>query len=653
MAKGLDIPFGWKVILIVVLMMALTGIAVTAVATYQFQRELYAREFSAAYTAYLSAVNYLVAHYKAHRGRFEKRNLDYVLEKRFLQLRDDRGERITYRPSSLSVYDDRGILVYEYSAARMYNAPRYLPPAERPEQYRERYDRESKTIRIAGPISPAGEVPGYVFITLPSQIEAKMAALFRGIFMAIGAVMAVAILATSVLATRAIAPVQRLIRAAKRVRAGAFDERVPVTSQDEIGLLAQTFNDMVASLSRRLHLMHRLQEWTMQLSRVLDVQALYDMFLEMCGELAPARAFRLYLCDAKEDRLHVAVQSEKGSVPTDDRTAFATRAFHENACRFVNRRGEEVLKPEEAVELAIPLVSGEEALGVLWVGHPLEAPYFDDESVTILQTMAQHAATAVENVRLYAERAEKQRYEREMALAREIQLGMLPRAMPEIAGYEMAAVCRPAFEVGGDYYDCIGIPGGGWCIVTGDVSGKGVPAAMIVSIVRTLLHTCAQFESSIEEVLRWINRHITPDLHSDMFVTLNAVSLGRDGQTMALYRAGHEPALVIRRSGEAQPLSPSGTALGLLNMDAFDRLLEPQAVSLESGDILLLYTDGVTEALNERDEEFSPARLLSAARRSAGACPADMVRAILQDVDAFVGKRAQSDDITLLAIRRL
>lgn len=647
------IPFGWKVILIVVLMMALGGVAVTGVATYQFRRELYAREFSTAYTVYMAAVNYLIAHYKAHRGKFEKRNLDYVLERRFLQLREEGGDRITYRPSSLAVYDDRGILAYEYSVTKVYDAPRYLPPAERPDHYSERYDRASKSIRIAAPISPSGEVPGYVFITLPSQIEDKMAALFRGIFLAIGAVMAGAIAVCSLLTTRAIAPVLRLIYVAKRVRAGQLEERVPVTSQDEIGLLAQTFNDMVSSLSRRLHLMHRLQAWTMQLSRVLDVQALFDMFLEMCCELAPAEAFRLYLYDAKCDRLDLAVQAEKGAVPAEDRITFAMRAFHENAPRFVNRHGQELLEPEAPVEMAIPLIAGEEALGVLWVGRPLQSEFFDDESITILQTMAQHAATAIENVRLYAERTEKQRYEREMALAREIQLGMLPRVTPEIAGYEIAAMCRPAFEVGGDYYDYIEIPGGGWCVVTGDVSGKGVPAAMIVSIVRTLLHTCVQFEASLDQALRWINRHITPDLHNDMFVTLNAIGLGKNTPKITLYRAGHEPAVLIRSGGEIQSLAPSGTAMGLLDMDEFDRVLEPQSIQLDRGDTLLLYTDGVTEALNEQEEEFGTARLLGAIRRHAEISPADLVRAILAEVDSFVGRRAQSDDITLLAMRRV
>jgi serine phosphatase RsbU (regulator of sigma subunit)/HAMP domain-containing protein len=652
MAGIRQIPFVWKVILIVVLVIAISGIAVTGVAAYQFRRELYAREFSAAYTVYMAAVNYLIAHYKAHRGQFEKRNIDYVLERRFLQLREEQGARVTYRPSTLTVYNERGILAYEYSANKVYDAPRYLPARERPDIYRERYDRSTKTIRIAGPLSPSGEVPGYVFITLPSQIEAKTAALFRGIFFAIGLVLVAAIGLCLALTSRAIAPVQRLIRAAKKIRGGDLAQRVPVTTQDELGLLAQTFNDMVASLSRRLDLMHRLQAWTMQLSRVMDIRALFDMFLEMCGELAPAEAFRLYLYDAKEDRLTVAVQAEKRTTPAEDRTLLATRAFHENAPRFISRKGEETTHPKDVAEIALPLMVGEETLGVLWVGRPLGQESHDDETITILQTMAQHAASAIENVRLYAERAEKQRYEREMALARDIQLGMLPRVVPEIPGYEVFAICRPAFEVGGDYYDYIAIPEHGWCIVAGDVSGKGVPAAMIVSIVRTLLHTCVQFESSIGQVLRWINRHITPDLRNDMFVTLNAVDLGGDNGRVTLYRAGHEPAVLVRPSGEVRSIAPDGTALGLLDLEVFERLLSPETVHMGPGDILLLYTDGVSEALNENGEEFGMARLLEVARRYAGRRAQDLVLALAAEAQAFAGRRPQNDDITLLAIRR-
>lgn len=648
-----QIPFAWKIISIVVLMIALSGIAVTSVAVHQFRRELYAREFSAAYTVYMSAVNYLIAHYKGHRGQFERRSLDYVLERRFLQLSGEKGERITYRPTALVVYNERGILAYEYSATRQYVAPRYIPPQERPVDYREKYDRSSKSLFVAGPISPSGEVPGYVFITLPSEIEAKTAALFRGIFMAIGLVIAGAIGLCSLLATRALAPVQRLIVAAKRVRSGDLQERVRVTTKDEIGMLGETFNDMVAALSRRLDLMHRLQNWTMRLSRVTDEQTLFDTFMEMCEELAPAQAFRLYVYDSEADRLRVAAQYERAANPSEDRERLTTRAFHENAPRYVTATGEEILTAQNVAEMAIPLIVGEEALGCIWVGKPLRGECYDEETVTILHTMAQHAAAAMENVRLFAERAEKQRYEREMALAREIQMGMLPDKVPQVPGYELFAVCRPAFEVGGDYYDYIPIPGHGWCFVTGDVSGKGVPAAMIVSMVRTLLHTCVQFEASIEQVLRWINRNVTPDLRGDMFVTMNVLSLTDVQAPVTLFRAGHEPALRLRPGNDVEMLAPQGSALGLLEVKTFDQMLQPLTVEMKPNDTLLFYTDGVTEALNEQDEEFGLQRLVEAARKMAGTSARKTVESLLRDLNEFIGHRPQADDITLMAIRRL
>lgn len=645
-------PFARKVTLIVTVMIALSGVCITGAAAYQFRQELYSQEFSAAFTVYLAAANYLSAHYKTHRSTFLRKSLDFVLEKKFLQLEGEQGERITHRPSRLSVYNGSGILVYEYSVDGTYTSPTLVMKQDLPVRYREAYDSKTKTIKVAGLISPDGDVPGFVFITFPSDIQRKTAMLFGNMAIVMLAVMLIAIALSSWMTSHSLAPVQSLIQAAKRVRRGDLDQHVIIAGEDEIGLLAQTFNDMVGSLGRRIALMHRMQEWTMELSRIFDPRNLYNSFMDMCIALAPAEAFRLYVYDEKAARYEMVVSHEGGSEPSERRDSLVERAGRDGRARFLDKDGNDMPHPDGPVEIAIPLVAGNKPVGAMWIGKPAEGVHYDDETITILQTMAQHAAAAIENVKLYSELSEKERYEREMALARQIQAGMLPTEVPEIAGYDVHALCRPAFEVGGDYYDYVPVGDDRWYIVTGDVSGKGVPAAMIVSIVRTLIHTCVQFESSIAQALRWVNRNLSPDLKSDMFVTLAVAVLTPTRAGVRVLRAGHEPALLIRGSGKVEPIAPTGTALGLLDVKSFDNLLAEMDVKMEAGDVLLMYTDGVTEARNRDDDEFGAERLMQAAARCAGKTAEETVGAILAFVDAFTEKQVQHDDITLVAVRK-
>ena len=647
------LPFARKVTLIVTVMIALSGVSITGVAAYQFRRELYAQEYSAAFTVYMAAANYLTAHNKTHRGTYQKKSLDFVFRKKFLQLEGEQGERITHRPSNLAVYDGRGILAYEYADSSEYTAPRYIPRGDLPVRYREQYDGASKSIHVAGLVSPDGDVPGFVFITFASDIQAKIATLFLNTFLVMAVVILIAVGLSSWMTSHALAPVQSLIQAAKRVRRGDMDQHVIIAGEDEIGLLAQTFNEMVGSLGRRIALMHRMQEWTMELSRIFDIRNLYNSFMEMCLALSPAEAFRLYVFNDKAERMELVVSHDTREDPTAGPDALIERACRDGRTRFLDKDGNDLPHAESTVELAIPLIASNKPVGAMWIGRPRAEGHYEDETVTILQTMAQHAAAAIENVKLYSELSEKERYEREMALARQIQAGMLPVSVPEIAGFEIQGLCRPAFEVGGDYFDYVAAGDGRWYVVAGDVSGKGVPAAMIVSIVRTLIHTCVQFETSIPKVLRWVNRNLTPDLSSDMFVTLSVAALTPGQPSLHFLRAGHEPALVVRKAtGRMERVAPSGTAMGLLEMNAFDRLLSEDHLDLQSGDVLLLYTDGVTEAMRDGDQEFGVDRLEQAFARCAGHSATDTVNDILAAVDRFTQGAAQHDDITLVAIRK-
>jgi serine phosphatase RsbU (regulator of sigma subunit) len=304
------------------------------------------------------------------------------------------------------------------------------------------------------------------------------------------------------------------------------------------------------------------------------------------------------------------------------------------------------------MQVAIPLLSGANRIGVVRIGENEEHRPYDEATLSILQTLSLHASMAIENSTLLAQMARTQRVEQEMLLARQIQMTMLPRTRPEVPGYEVCAASYPAHEVGGDYFDYVSASEACWHLLVGDVSGKGVPAAMIMSIVRSLFHPYAEFETSPRSILSRVNRSLSQDLDPDMFVTLASLRLDPRQDTVRVARAGHEPVLIMRNSGAIEHIAPSGAAMGLLDIQSFDQMIEETQFRLQTHDTLLLYTDGITEAQNSAQDEFGYDRLEEVVRAHAG-LPADgLVEKILAEVKGFTDGTPQNDDITLMVVRK-
>lgn len=638
--------FAHKVLVLVLSLILITGIGVAAASAIQLRRELFAREYSSAFTVYLAACNYLSAHYKSKGDRFVRSSLDFVLSEKFLRLEGSASELITHQPAALVVYDADGFLLYEYSADHRSFAAGRIPPEERPTTYSKRYDRASRQVIVAGPLSQDGKIPGTVTIWFPSTIERDIRAMLVQTAAILGGVCVVAMLMGVVFSSRVVRPITELTLAARRAQAGDLNQHVAVSTQDEIGDLARTFNLMMDSLVRRMSLMHRLQEWTVRISKQFDLDRLYVTVAEMFEVMAQSGFSRLYM-----DRgTGLKLERECGH-PTAGRTGMAQRAFDSGRIQYLGRDGEIREEPVEPVEVAFPLVAGAKKVGAMHLGGRVGGGVYDEETLTTLSTLALHTATAMDNAVLYRELAERERVQREMQWARQIQRGLLPRAQPEVAGYEVAAVSEPALEVGGDYFDYLPVEGA-WQFLVGDVSGKGVPAAIIMSIVRSLIHTHAEFASRPAEILRRVNRNLSPDVEAEMFVTMAGIQLNPGSHEITVVRAGHEPVLVLKADGRIARIAPGGAALALVDVAEFDSAIEEATAHLDAGDTVVMYTDGVTEAQNPDGEEFGAARLEALLSRYAGCAAGDLVNGIVQDVGRFVGGRAQYDDITVLAVRR-
>jgi sigma-B regulation protein RsbU (phosphoserine phosphatase) len=243
--------------------------------------------------------------------------------------------------------------------------------------------------------------------------------------------------------------------------------------------------------------------------------------------------------------------------------------------------------------------------------------------------------------------AELERKKAELEIARNIQESLLPASLPEVNGMDIAARAVPATEIGGDFYDVITLPGGRAGLLIADVSGKGVPAALFMALSRTVVRANALWHARPKEVITDANRMIAKDASSGMFVTLFYAALDPAKQELTFVNAGHNPPMLAREGEPVRELGITGIALGALENASY----EERTVQLNAGDVLVLYTDGVTEAVNDRDEQFGVDRLKETIRVSAGADAGRLVDRIVQDVTAFASATPQYDDITLMVLR--
>ena len=249
-------------------------------------------------------------------------------------------------------------------------------------------------------------------------------------------------------------------------------------------------------------------------------------------------------------------------------------------------------------------------------------------------------------------RSERQVLLTEFAEAREAQMGMLPARAPAIPGYSLAAVCIPAREVGGDLYDIIPFRDGKWGFCVADVSGKGVPAALYMTMTKGVLASEQRVTSDLRALTLALNERLHQAAQKKIFVTMAFARLDPVTRCVELVRAGHNPVL-WRRSARNETiwLKPGGLGLGLVGNKSFQRSLATQAIEMEPGDTLVLYSDGLTEAENTRVELFGEDRLQDILERSQSASADALIQEILASVEIFKEGADPHDDLTLLVLQ--
>ncbi len=303
--------------------------------------------------------------------------------------------------------------------------------------------------------------------------------------------------------------------------------------------------------------------------------------------------------------------------------------------------------------MAAPLRIRGNVLGVFAVINKRAGTAFEEQDMHLLQALADQAAVTVDLVSLLDQVAEKQRIEQELQVARDFQRMLLPDHCPRAEGFDLAAFSAPAREVGGDFYDFIELGEGRIGIAIADVSGKGIPGALIMAMAKSVLRAEAGIRDTPRQVLKRVNERVFANTKESVFITMTYGVLDARAGRFRFARAGHEPLLTCSAgSREVRERAPAGIALGMVGEEIFD-LIEEDEIQFEPDGLTVLYTDGAVEAMNESDEEYGHGRLYDSMKSRAGLTCGELLRGVVEDIDAFRQQAPQYDDITLVAIRAL
>ncbi len=299
--------------------------------------------------------------------------------------------------------------------------------------------------------------------------------------------------------------------------------------------------------------------------------------------------------------------------------------------------------------LAVPLsVSASEVFGLVYADSPTYETTFSEEHLDILVTLASVASIRVENARLLEERFERERMERELELATEIQQSFQPSSPPIVEGYEFQGISFSCYEIGGDYYDFIPRHDNKMMIALGDVSGKGTAAALLMSSLHAAIHAQVAAKSTLAQTVTSVNQYLADNTPTNRFVTLFIAELDPATGKLFFINAGHNPPLMGRADGRVEQLASGGFPLGIIPTAEY----EIGETDLQPNDALVIYSDGVSEASNLKGEEFGMERLTSVIRENLKRSASGLRDKIESSLSTFTQSTPAGDDITLVIVKK-
>ncbi len=411
-----------------------------------------------------------------------------------------------------------------------------------------------------------------------------------------------------------------------------------------------------------------LLDITKKISRSLDLEEVLNLVMDTLGSLIPYNAAGIYIID-KTSFAKTGAQSSPSrffrteavrGYDIEDLTELGLK-MGEGIIGHVAQTGEPVISPdvrhdpryvnareETRSEMVAPIISNDEVVGVFDLeSDQLNAYTFDDLQVLLL--LASQVATIIEKVMLHEQLIEKKRLQGQLEVARQVQLQLLPARDPRLEGFDISAYNYPTEEVSGDYYDWVRIYEDQIGIVVADVSGKGVPAALLMAFLRASLRAAIHIGYAPHISMAKVNYLLWESIERNQFVTAFYAVLDASNRTLAYTNAGHNPPLLLDANGDARFIERGGLPLGMFKDTRYYEYYLP----IEAGQILVLYTDGVTEAMNREEVEYGRERLEQTARAGKNLSARELISFIHKDVLAWTDGQGANDDITFVIIKAL
>lgn len=310
--------------------------------------------------------------------------------------------------------------------------------------------------------------------------------------------------------------------------------------------------------------------------------------------------------------------------------------------------------------LVAPFFVETELSGIVAIANPRHGGQFTPAELHLAEVLGEQIATALRMRKLFSVEAEKARLDRELGLAGSIQKLLLPQYIPQAHSLEISKIYRPAQKIGGDLYDVFDLGGGRIAAIVADVSGHGISAALLMALCRTSFQFLAQTAISAADLLRSLNRAMMHNFKRGMFTTIACAFIDTQRNTISVARAGHERPILISnhfyekgKEPEIEILDSKGLAVGIAKPEIFDAALTEISRNFTRGDVLVFYTDGLTESVDRHGEEFGTDRLRSVLRANISRSAEQINNAILEKLNAFAAGTGTTDDLTLVTIRSI
>lgn len=399
----------------------------------------------------------------------------------------------------------------------------------------------------------------------------------------------------------------------------------------------------------------------------LDLDEIMDHLLDTVKTIVDYDAAGIFVLN--QDLIHERRERPKGMIAGVARRGFDAKSPEEDAMLtsgkgvigHVISSGASQVVPDVSVdphyvegrhrtcsEIAVPIIRNKRTIGALNLESDQLRAY-DESDLEVLQFFTDAAAISIEKAMLHRQLLEKEIVDKQLELARDLQSRLFPKESPQITGFDIAGICLPAEEIGGDYYDFIQLRHGGIGVAVADVSGHGIAPALVMTGFRGLLRIYSHGSLSPAKIARTINRLLPEFTGNSHFVTVVYVVLNPSTQEFTYVSGGHRPPLLIHSDGSLRMLTVHGPALGI-----FDDVIYPtENLSLIHSDLLVIYTDGVIEIVNQNGIEFGVERLAATVNQYRDLPAGEITQKVIQTTRQFCGHQSYTDDFTLVIIKRL